>query len=195
MRWVEKVPLPESTTIVVWPEGFDMVVRTRTTFRKGDMVFYWAALPQSFDGTRFGLTSEKRSFGPNYDNQGVCEVGANGWCTIRLKSPRPYIDADSGTYTHRQVHMRRAKRGASGGWTARTQTIVLNPNRRLSRTLRITYCRTRDPRVPSMWVRTEHDHRPTPTNLDAAIVAQNREHASKLMAQGYVSVFLPNSEK
>jgi len=44
-------------------------------------------------------------------------------------------------------------------------------------------------------MRTEHDHCPTPTNLDAAVVAQNREHASKLMTKGYVSVFLPNSEK
>ncbi len=193
-QWSQRVQVPDNTT-VAHPEGFDMVVHNRTTFQEGDIVFYWAALPQSLESARKGLSAERRAFGPDHANQGVTVVEKNGWCTVRLKSPRPYVDAQTGEPVPRQFHMRRARRGQLRGWTNRTRTVVLNPSRRLFRTLQIQYCRSRDPRVPSMWVNEEPLAADPPTDLALPTVARSREHAAQLMAKGRVSIFLPASTK
>jgi hypothetical protein len=173
-----------------------MVVHNRTTFQKGDIVFYWAALPQSLESAQKGLSAERRAFGPDHANQGVTVVEKNGWCTVRLRSPRPYIDLQTGDPVPRQFHMRRARRGQRRGWTNRTRTVVLNPSRRLFRTLQIQYCRSRDPRVPSMWVTADPTADPT-VDSDPTLpaVTRSREHAAQLMARGRVSIFLPASTK
>ena len=201
MKWSRQVRTPDDFASATCPPGFDMIVHVRTNFRKRDHVFYWASLPQSLeDAARKGLSSERRASGPDHANQGVAGVGQYGWCTIRLRSPRPYTDSETGRPVHRQIHMRRAKRGTRRGWVAKIHTTVLNPSKRLSRTLQIKYSRTRDPRVPSMWLKSNEIGDVHSRNHGggahgnsvavAPVVARSREHAAKLMAEGRVSIFL-----
>ncbi|MBC83257.1 MAG: hypothetical protein CL454_00180 [Acidimicrobiaceae bacterium] len=193
--------VPDTVLDDTCPPGFDTAVHVRTRFKDGDRLFYWAALPQSAEQAfQNGLSSERRAFGPEHANQGTATVGKGGWCTIRLYSPRPYIDADTSAAIHRQFHMRRAKRGARQGWASKVYTVVLNPSRKLFRTRKVTYCNARDPRVPSMWVHTEKDgHIFSRQRDDGAsetpVLARSRDHAAKLMAQGRVSVFILTDEE
>jgi len=198
MKWCQLVQVPDTFLDDTCPPGFDTTVHVRTRFKEGDRVFYWAALPQSAEQAfQNGLSSERRAFGPDCTNRGIATVGNGGWCTIRLYSPRPYIDADTSTAIHRQFHMRRAKRGTRQGWASKVYTSVLNPSRKLFRTQRVNYCNTRDPRVPSMWVRTEKDrhifshHHSDDDASKTPVLARSRDHAAKLMAQGRVLVFIP----
>jgi hypothetical protein len=197
MKWSQKVQVPDIILGGTCPPGFDTVVHVRTRFKEGDRLFYWAALPQSAEQAfQNGLSSERRAFGSDYANRGTATVGKGGWCTIRLYSPRPYIDADTGAAMHRQFHMRRAKRGTRQGWASKVYTIVLNPSRKLFRTQRVKYCNKRDPRVPSMWVRTEKDQNIFSRHRDdgaseTPVLARSRDHAANLMAQGRVLVFIP----
>ena len=151
-----------------YPPGYDIVVHIKGLYQKGDEVKYWGAMP--------GTTSSQNRAFHDVDNLGTTTVKDDGTLVVRARTPRPFVNRETGKIMPRCLYFKRRRRGRySHEWCEKVHTLFLLTDRRVKRIEKT--------RVIPYGLFTHQCQ-------SGISVAEDRHAAGRLQKQGIVEVYI-----